>query len=129
MRVSILHPTLRGILELDKREDFVNLLSGVRRRGSAFEDDRPRPSRMKVGGFEDGTDAKSGCLQLVVRLAEKRGVTARRLRETEQHSQRRRLAGTVGSRKPVIVPASMLNDRCRRLTRRRMFVNDALSIT
>jgi hypothetical protein len=52
---------------------------------------------MKIGGFEDGTDAKRGCLQLVVKLAKNRGVTARGLRETEQHPQRRRLTGSVGS--------------------------------
>jgi hypothetical protein len=67
-------------LELDKREDFVNPAIGESD-GAAQHSKMiaPRPSRMKVGGFEDGTDAKSGCLQLVVRLAEKRGVTARRL--------------------------------------------------
>ena len=50
---------------------------------------------MEVGRLEHRADPKRRPLELRVGLAEDERVAARRLREPEQHAQRRRLAGAV----------------------------------
>ena len=51
---------------------------------------------MKIGGFENRANAKRRRLQLVVGTSENGRVAARGFGEAQQHSQRRRLASSVG---------------------------------
>lgn len=52
---------------------------------------------MEIRGFEHRADAKRGCLELVVGCAEDGGIATGGLRQAEQHSQRGRLPGAIGS--------------------------------
>jgi len=64
---------------------------------------------VEVGRLEHRADAPDRLFELAVAVAEHERLTGGRLGQSQQQPERRRLAGAVGPRKPVTVPASSEN--------------------
>ena len=83
-------------VELDQPEHFVDPRVGqVDGPAQGSQMVAPRAAGMEIGGFEHRADPQRRPLKLRVRHAEDERASARRLREAEQHAQRRRLPGAV----------------------------------